>query len=69
MNNIIRVVPLSEEELKDIQIVLTEKILHIHHLSRNGNMDPQYADAEITRLSQVAQKCSKYGVDRYKKVD
>ena len=60
MSNVIRVVPLTEEELTDIQLTVASRILELYQQSNIGHINKDEAATEITRLSQVIQKCSKY---------
>ncbi len=65
-SNIIRVVPLTDEEIKDIQMTVMEKMMHLNIESTEGNINSTQADAEIIRLSKVMEKISKYGFNRHK---
>lgn len=63
MSNVIRVVPLTEEELTDIQLTVASRILELYQQSNIGHISKDEAATEITRLSQVIQKCSKYSAN------
>ena len=63
MSNVIRVVPLTEEELTDIQLTVASRIIELYQQSKIGHINKDEADTEITRLSQVIQKCSKYSTN------
>lgn len=60
MANVIRVVPLTDEELTDIQLTVASRILELYQQSKSGHISKDEAATEITRLSQVMSKCSKH---------
>lgn len=64
MSNVIRVVPLTEDELTDIQLTVASRILELYQQSNHGHINKDEAATEITRLSQVIQKCSKYSTSK-----
>jgi len=67
MSNVIRVVPLTDDELTEIQLTVASRIMELHQQSTTGRIDKDDAANEISRLSNVLRKCSHYSPDRSSK--
>lgn len=57
--NAINMVPLTDEELKVVQMMLVGRMLEINRDIREGNTDPK-AIQEIERIVRVSSKVSRY---------
>lgn len=68
MSKVIRVVPLTDEELTEIQLTVASRIMELHQQSASGHINEAEAADEISRLSSVMKKCSHYRPEKTQKV-